>query len=133
MYMLDTNTVSYLIKSNRIIRQHLDRIPISRINISVITEAELRVGVAKRPEARTLAKAVDEFLARATSLAWDRDAAIAYAHLSDSCRRSGKTLSALDMLIAAHSLAVGATLVTNDLAFFQIDGLKLTNWLQEDI
>jgi predicted nucleic acid-binding protein len=34
----------------------------------------------------------------------------------------------LDMLIAAHALAVGAVLVTNDRAFSQIAQLQIEDW-----
>jgi tRNA(fMet)-specific endonuclease VapC len=36
----------------------------------------------------------------------------------------------LDQLIAAHALALGATLVSNNLrAFERVEGLKLENWI----
>ena len=48
---------------------------------------------------------------------WDSDAAEAYAQLRTSCESEGTPLGTMDMLIAAHSVAVGAVLVTNDQAF----------------
>jgi predicted nucleic acid-binding protein len=40
----------------------------------------------------------------------------------------GKTLSALNMLIGAHAIAAGATLVTSDKVFLQLADLTVANW-----
>jgi len=44
--------------------------------------------------------------------------------------RKGRPLSAFDMMIAAHALAVGAVLVTNDSSFVAVDGLALEDWTE---
>ena len=62
-YMLDTNTASYIIKGEpEVIREHLQRLPMTSVCVSAITEAELLRGVAKKPEAKRLPIAVKEFL-----------------------------------------------------------------------
>ncbi len=129
-YMLDTNTASYIIKGKpAIVRDHLIKIPMEEIGISSITEAELLTGVAKKPEAKHLPIAVKEFLLRVEILPWNSEVATAYAHLRTTCEREGKSLGVMDMLIAAHSVAVGATLITNDKAFYHIEHhLALDDW-----
>jgi tRNA(fMet)-specific endonuclease VapC len=129
-YMLDTNTVSYIIKGEPItIREHLRQTPMSTICISTITEAELLRGVAKKPKAIKLAIAVHEFLLRIEILPWDSKAAQSYAQLRTTCEKEGKSLGAMDMLIAAHSVAAGTTLITNDKAFYNIKHhLPLEDW-----
>ena len=131
-YMLDTNTVSYIIKGEPAsIQQHLVNVPMASICISVITEAELLRGLAKKPEAKQLALLVKEFLLRVEILPWDSDAANAYAHLRTACEKEGKSLGAMDMLIAAHSVAEGAVLITNDKAFYRVaQHLVLEDWTQ---
>jgi len=128
--MLDTNTASYIIKGKpAVIRKRLQKVPMSTICISSITEAELLRGVARKPQAKHLAIVVNEFLLRVEILAWDSDAANAYAQLRTTCENEGKSPGNMDMLIAAHSLAVEAILVTNDNAFYNVKHhLILKDW-----
>ena len=128
--MLDTNTASYIIKGKpAVIRERLRNVPMANICVSAITEAELLRGVAKKPEAKHLPVAVKEFLLRVEILPWDSDAADAYAQLRTACENEGKPLGSMDMLIAAHSVAVGAILITNDKAFYNVEHhLMLEDW-----
>jgi tRNA(fMet)-specific endonuclease VapC len=128
--MLDTNMASYIIKGKPAnVRKRLVEVPMESICISVITEAELLRGLAKVPEATRLADAIKEFLIRVEILTWNSVVANAYANLRTACEKEGKALSAMDMLIAAHSVAVKATLITNDKAFYQVGHLlTLEDW-----
>jgi tRNA(fMet)-specific endonuclease VapC len=130
LYMLDTNTASYIIKGEPVVvREHLLEVPMASVCISSITQAELLRGVAKKPEAKRLPIAVKEFLIRVEIMPWDSDAAEAYAQLRTSCESEGTPLGTMDMLIAAHSIAVGAILVTNEQTFFRIKHyLSLEDW-----
>ena len=68
-YLLDTNTASYVIKGNfPRVRARLLKVPMAEVGISVVTEAELRFGVARRPEATSLKSVVEEFLLRVRSI-----------------------------------------------------------------
>ena len=129
-YMLDTNTASYIIKgTNDSVKAHLEYVPMASICISSITQAELLRGVAKKPEAKHLPVIVNEFLLRVEILPWDSHAAKAYAELRTACEKDGKSLGAMDMLIAAHSVSSGAILVTNDKAFYNVGHyLSLEDW-----
>ena len=129
-YMLDTNTASYIIKGEpAVVRERLLNVAMSSVCVSAITEAELLRGVAKKPEAKHLPVVVKEFLLRVDILPWDSDAADAYAQLRTACENEGKPLGAMDMLIAAHSVAVGTILITNDKAFYNVEHhLLLQDW-----
>ena len=130
-YMLDTNTVSFLIKGNEKIKNKINQVPMSQVCISSITEAELRRGVAKKPEARRLAALVNELLIRVDTLPWDSDAAISYANIRTASEKMGISLSTMDVLIAAHACAVEAILITNDKAFRKFeDFLMVHDWLK---
>ncbi len=128
-YLLDTNTCSYIIKGNRPhVRDNLMKVPLSDVGISAVTEAELRFGVVRLPEARKLALIVEEFLLRLEILPWASDEARLYARLRATLEREGHSLGNLDMMIAAQALAADALLVTSDRAFKRVNGLRIDNW-----
>jgi tRNA(fMet)-specific endonuclease VapC len=102
------------------------------VAVSVVTQAELLYGVAKRAHPTGLATRVREFLIRVEVLPWTSEVAQVYGHLRSSCEAIGATLAPLDMMIAAHAKAVGASLVTRDRAFGLVpDGLTLDDWTKE--
>jgi tRNA(fMet)-specific endonuclease VapC len=128
-YLLDTNMASYVIKGNfPPVRERLVKVPMAEVGISVVTEAELRFGVARKPEAKHLKLAVDEFLLRVEILSWDSPAAQQYAVLRGALEDSGTPMGNLDMMIAAQALAAGAVLVTHDRVFHRVKHLKTEDW-----
>ena len=129
-YMLDTNTVSHLIKGHPSVTRRVAVMPMEHLCVSSITEGELLFGVAKRPEAMRLGEIVREFLQRVDSLPWDSRVAAHYGSLRSGWAGKGKNLAPLDLLIATHAIAVGTILVTNDQAFGHITGLQLEDWTQ---
>jgi tRNA(fMet)-specific endonuclease VapC len=131
LFMLDTNTVSYLLRSqNKAIQLRLKQHGVTGLCISAITEAELRFSLGKNPSSIKLSKLVNEFLSRVDSLPWATEAARCYAELRTHSRAHGFALSNMDMLIGVHSIAVGATLITNDKVFSHLsEWIKLENWV----
>lgn len=128
-YLLDTNMASYVIKGHfPRVRERLVKVPMAEVGISVVTEAELRFGVARKPEAKHLKLAVDEFLLRVDVLSWDSQAAQQYATLRSVLEDSGTPMGNLDMMIAAQALAAGAVLVTHDRVFHRVKRLKIEDW-----
>ena len=129
-YMLDTNTVSSLVRRHPIAMQRARDVPIASLCISSITEVELLFGLARRPEALRLHAAVREFLRCVDVLPWDERVAEHYAQARASLERQGRTLAPLDLLIASHAGSLGAVLVTNDQAFRLVAGLRLEDWTE---
>jgi tRNA(fMet)-specific endonuclease VapC len=128
-YLLDTDIASYAI-NNKFprVREKLSRVPLGEVGISVITEAELRFGVARRQGASRLQFAVEQFLLHLEILPWESKAAKIYADIRAALEGEGSPLGSMDMLIAAHALAVGSTLVTHDQGFRKVKGLKTEDW-----
>lgn len=127
-YMLDTNTVSHLLKGHPSVSKRLLEVPMASLCISTITEGELLFGLARRPDAKRLHQAVHEFLKRVDVLPWDHAAAECYGSTRAAMTLQGKTLAPLDLLIAAHTLSTGRVLVSNDQAFSQLAELSLEDW-----
>ena len=128
-YMLDTNTVSYLIKGHPAISRRVVSVPMASLCVSSITQGELLFGLAKRPEAKRLHMAVREFLLRVDVLPWDSAIAECYGAVRAELERQGKLLRPLDLLIATHALGTDAILVTNDQEFCQVVGLHVEDWV----
>jgi len=127
--LLDTNTCSYIIKGNRPhVREHLLEVPMAEVGISVVTEAELRFGVARLPHAKKLEIGVEEFLLRVEILPWDSEAAKRYARIRAALEYSGAPMGNSDMMIAAQALAAEAVLVTSDRVFRRVKGLRVEDW-----
>ena len=128
--MLDTNICIYTIKRRPAnVIDRLRRLDVSDVGISSITLSELQYGAAKssRPDQNRIA--LMEFLAPIEIAFYDDAAAFAYGDVRASLEKRGRPLGALDMLIAAHALSLGATLVTNDKrAFGPVPGLQIENW-----
>ncbi len=127
-YLLDTNTVSHLIRQHAAVALRVVAAPMASLCISAITEGELLYGLARRPDATRLRAVVEQFLLRVDVLPWDRAAAKRYGTLRALMESKGQTLAPLDMQIAAHAQSAGAVLVTSDRAFKQITGLLLEDW-----
>jgi tRNA(fMet)-specific endonuclease VapC len=128
-YLLDTNIASYVIKGNfPQVRERLLKVAMSEVGVSVVTEAELRFGVARLPNAAKLGMAVEEFLLRVEVLPWNSEAAQRYAGLRATLEGQGEPMGNLDLMIAAQALAAGTILVTNDRVFRRVKGLKIEDW-----
>jgi tRNA(fMet)-specific endonuclease VapC len=129
--MLDTNAASTVIRqSSPALYKRFRRTPIQRLCISAITEGEMRYGLARKPEDRSLKIRVEGFLMQVKVLPWHSEAAESYGALRVALAIAGTPLSDMDTLIAAHALSVGATLVTNDKAFRHVKRLKTVDWMK---
>lgn len=126
-YMLDTNTVSYLMRNHAVVLNHLLAVPVGQVCISAITEGELLYGLAKRPsQSRT--RAVQALLTRIEVRPWNSDVAEQYGILRAELEAGGRVLAPLDMQIAAHAVAENCVLVTADKAFTQVSRLTVVDW-----
>lgn len=130
-YMLDTNTVSHLLKKHPEVTRRVVAAPITSLCISAITQGELLFGLAKRPDATALHVAVREFLRRVDVLPWDASTSEVYGPARAAAQREGRGLAPMDLLIGSHALSIDAVLVTNDRAFAQFPGLSVEDWTEE--
>jgi tRNA(fMet)-specific endonuclease VapC len=130
-YLLDTNTVSHFVRGHPTVDRNIVRVPVTAIAVSSVTAGELLFGLARRPGDGRLNRTVREFLSRIDVLPWGREAAERYGIERALLERGGKTLDALDLLIAVHALTIGAVLVTSDRAFRWVRGLQIEDWTIE--
>jgi len=129
--MLDTNTVSEIVSYRRPefrvrLRSELPR----GILVSAISYGETMYGLSKNPAATRIATMTAAFFAETTVLPFTANAALRYGELRAEMSRNGKALQPLDMLIAAHALEAGTTLVSSDRAFRHVPGLTVEDWTE---
>lgn len=129
-WMLDTNIASHVIKGDQPeIIKRLALLPMADIVISSVTAGELFYGLARRSYPKALSERVRQFLLRVDVLPWDHDVTRTYGDLRAACEVKGVTLAPLDMMIAAHAVAIDATLVTRDKAFAHVpQSLRIDDW-----
>lgn len=130
-YMLDTNICIYLIKQKPpTLLARLRQAGVDQVCLSAITLAELSYGVEKSTRQEQNRLALRLFLVPLEISPFPPRAALLYGKIRADLERKGTVIGAYDMLIAAHALTEGFTLVTNNTGeFARIDGLLLENWL----
>ncbi|MDP2751733.1 MAG: type II toxin-antitoxin system VapC family toxin [Rhodocyclaceae bacterium] len=128
--LLDTNILSHLIKNPQgVVTQHLAKENVDEICTSIIVACELRYGAAKRASP-VLIQRVEDLLVSLAVLPFDSEADQHYADIRVILERTGQIIGSNDLLIAAHSRALGATLITHNLREFErVPGLKIESWL----
>ena len=133
LHMLDTDTASYIIKGRPPeVEVRLASIAPSMVCVSAVTHAELVYGLTNLPAGHRLHIGVRRFLRIVRVLPWDADAAEFYAEIRHQLATTGQLIGELDMMIAAHSLAAAAVLVTNNTRHFERipAPLILQNWTE---
>jgi tRNA(fMet)-specific endonuclease VapC len=128
--MLDTNMCIYIIKQKpKKVIDNFRRLSFSEVGISSIVLSELEYGVVKSTKPTQNRLALTQFLAPLEILPYDDIAAFYYGKIRAHLQKMGTPIGSLDMLIAAHTLSVGCSLVTNNESEFQrIPRLKILNW-----
>ena len=127
-YLLDTNAASAILRQREPVCARAASVPLSTLAISSVTAGEMHYGVAKRPQATALARLVREFLRYTDILPWTDEIAPHYGTLRAALEARGITIAPLDLMIAAHALAIDATLISADQALSRIDRLKIEDW-----
>ena len=130
-YLLDTNVVSHVMQGrDDDLLTRLTRLPVGQVVMSSITLAELEYGLHRKGQPVRLRNALTQVLLRMDVLPWDELVAIRYGELCSTLEAQGINLSDFDMMIAAHAVAVNATLVSRDKAFAQVSltRLRLEIW-----
>ena len=129
-YLLDTNILSCLIK-------HPSGPVVSRITAlgeeavctSIVVACELRYGAVKKG-APILVRKVEQLLDSIEVLQLDEGVDEHYAQVRTALEKAGTPIGANDYLIAAHTLSLGLTLVTDNLSeFSRVPDLTVENWL----
>ncbi|MBL0407407.1 type II toxin-antitoxin system VapC family toxin [Microvirga aerilata] len=129
--MLDTNILSDMIRNpSGMAATRLRQVGDASVCTSIVVASELRYGAEKKGSEKLTAR-VEAALREVEILALDVPADTHYGLVRSRLEAEGRTIGQNDLLIAAHALSLGLTLVTaNVQEFNRIDGLRIENWLE---
>ena len=132
-FLLDANILSDLIRRPEgRVAVRIERAGLDTVCTSIIVAAEMRFGAVRKGSPK-LSALVEGLLARLPILPLESPADRGYAELRARLTAIGRPIGANDLLIAAHALTLGLTLVTaNTREFTRVDSLPLENWLDGD-
>jgi tRNA(fMet)-specific endonuclease VapC len=145
IYLLDTDTLIYMVRYLKPARRPSQRERGRRmaqrcrtaqaagdaVGLSAITVSELEHGAQHSGDYDREIAAVHKLLAPFVLYDYDSvSCPVHYGRVRDELEANGIPIGSMDLLIAAHALALDATLVSNNLAHFsRVSGLQTVNWL----
>jgi tRNA(fMet)-specific endonuclease VapC len=128
--MLDTNICIYIAhRHDANLAKRLATLKPGAACISVVSYAELCWGASKSADPAKAHAVVNEFTRHVPVMPLLEDVGAAYGEIRFYLQRKGLLIGNNDLWIAAHALAEGLTLVTNnEREFARIPKLKVENW-----
>ena len=136
-YLFDTNILSDMMRDpNGVASQRFQQIakstPDIRLCTSVVVQCELLFGLRRRTNPRWQTH-YEKVLESVEILPLSSTVVPSYASLRSRLEAAGTPIGANDLLIAAHALALDATLVSADAEFLRVPDLQLENWLAVEV
>jgi tRNA(fMet)-specific endonuclease VapC len=129
-YLLDTNICIYIRqKRPEVVLRRFQKLRPGEAALSVITYGELLYGAAKSQQRLAALERLHELIRLLPALPLPETAADAYGRIRAELESKGEMIGNNDLWIAAHAVAAGLTLVTNnEKEFRRVRGLKVRNW-----
>ncbi len=131
VYLLDTNVLIAALNGHPLVRERLERMPLSQLRLSAIALGELTFGAEKSAHSERNRARLAAFVERLPLVGVDHQTVFHYSKVRAALERLGTPIGANDTWIAAQALAVGATLVTdNEREFRRVESLVIENWMR---
>ena len=132
-YLLDTNICIYIAKQKPPrVGAHLQQLKPGDVGMSIITHLELVYGAWKSQHREANLARIQELERLIPVLPLDASAGRHFGQMRAELERKGSPIGAYDLLIAAHALTLGLTLVTNNAREFRrVPQLIVENWVKE--
>jgi tRNA(fMet)-specific endonuclease VapC len=131
-YMLDTDICIFTIKRKPPHLKRLFNSHIGQLCISSVTWGELICGAEKSARKAENLLTLQGFAARLVILDFDENSATQFGQIKAELEISGSKIGSYDMMIAGHARSQGLIIVTNNIReFSRVDGLRVTNWLEQ--
>jgi len=130
LYLLDTNIISNLMRDPEgpVAQRVLAQDAAKEVCTSLIVQCELQFGLQRLSNPKW-ERQFQRAMACLQVKMLDQDVVPHYARIRAHLESLGTPIGPNDTLIAAHALALGATLITADAEFSRVPGLQIENWL----
>jgi tRNA(fMet)-specific endonuclease VapC len=130
LYLLDTNICIYIRQRRpEAVFRRFGKLRPGEAALSVVTYGELFYGAAKSAQRIAALERLRELVHMLPALPLPENAGEAYGAIRADLESKGKMIGNNDLWIAAHALAAGLTLVTNnEKEFRRVRALKVQNW-----
>jgi len=131
-YLLDTNICIYIAKNRpEAVLQRFREMSVGEVAMSVITHGELCYGACKSRRREEAQKALSRLATMIPVLPLNAQIGERYGAIRSKLESSGRPIGNNDLWIAAHALALGVVLVTNNSReFLRVPGLEVDNWVE---
>jgi tRNA(fMet)-specific endonuclease VapC len=131
-YLLDTNICIYIAKNRPDeVLKRFQQLGVGEVAMSVITHGELCFGACKSRRREEAQKALREMATMIPVLPLTSKVGERYGEIRSELEKSGRPIGNNDIWIAAHALALGVVLVTNNAReFARIPDLAVENWVE---
>ena len=133
IYFVDSNTCIYFMNGKYpSVREKFLSISPKNIKISCIVKGELLLGAFKSQTRVQTTNKVEKFLKPFDVIDFTDKMSYDYAEIRGDLEKTGKSIGANDLLIAATALSENAILVTHNTdEFSRVKGLKIEDWVEE--
>ena len=130
-YVLDTNICIYIAKQRPInVLEKFQTLEVGEVGMSTITYGELLFGVKKSSHSKKSQLILEELASLIFPLPIPTNAAKYYGEIRSNLEKQGKSIGNNDLWIAAHTMALELTLVTNNVKeFSRVEHLKIEHWV----
>ncbi len=132
MYLLDTDTVIYILKGHPTLERHLQRHPHDPVKLCVITLMELYYGAYKSQKVTSNVAKIRTLENSMEILPVGQEVVEIFGMEKTKLEHRGTPLEDFDLVLGCCALAHNLTLVTNNLKHFKkIESLRVVNWAEE--
>ncbi len=131
-YILDTNTLSFLMRGEPSVCGELVSKSRTDVLLPQPVVSEIEYGLSRLPRSKRrdrLKQRFEVFLDELHRSEWTDEVSRVFGSSKASLEDKGIRLEDFDLAVAAHALAIGATLVTDNVDHMsRVQGLRIENW-----
>jgi predicted nucleic acid-binding protein len=132
MFLLDTDTIIYILKGNPLVEKNLRRYYHAPIKICIITLMELYYGAYKSQKVTSNLAKIKTLENTLEILPLGQEMVEIFGKQKSHLEKGGTPLDDFDLILGCCALSHNLILVTNNTRHFKkMDGLKVANWIEE--